>query len=80
MSSRTFECEVPIQPGFSKPCKAVFNAAGCLLIIDGMPLGDEIPEHFDVDLEGTLIGVDLEGAEHFVNPDDRDAFIAMVFG
>lgn len=78
--SRTFECEVPIQAGFSKPCKAVFNAAGCLLIIDGMPLGDEIPENFYVDLEDNMISVSLEGAEHFVIPDDREAFIAMVFG
>lgn len=78
--SRTFECSVPIQTGFETPCKAVFNSAGCLLIIDGMELGAQIPDYFYVDLEDNLISVSLEGSEHFVTPDDRDAFIAMVFG
>lgn len=78
--SSVFECEVPIQAGFEKICKAIFNSAGCLLIIDGMPVGAEIPETFQVDLEGNLISVSLENGEHFVTPDDRDAFIAMVFG
>lgn len=78
--SRTFKCDVPIQPGFESACKAVFNAGGCLLIIDGMPLGAQIPDEFEVDLEGNMIGVRLEQGEHFVVPDDRAAFIAMVFG
>lgn len=78
--SRTFTCDVPIQAGFEQQCKAIFNSAGCLLIIDGMPVGAEIPNDFQVDLEGNLISVGLEGEEHFVIPDDRDAFIAMVFG
>jgi hypothetical protein len=78
--SVTFDCIVPVQAGFKAQCKAVFNTAGCLLVIEGMELGAEIPESFVVDLEGHLISVCLENGEHYVIPDDRDAFVAMVFG
>jgi hypothetical protein len=78
--STTIKCEVPIQPGFDQPCIAVFNAAGLMLIVEGLDLGVEAPDEFSVEIEGSQFGVRREGGEHYVIPDLRDAFIAMVFG
>ncbi len=78
--STTITAKISEQEGFTKDCTAVFNATGILLIIEGNELGAKIPDEFAVEIEDSLFGVAKEGEEHYIIPDDRDAFIAMVFG
>lgn len=78
--SATVVCDVPIQAGIEKVCKAEFTIAGMLLVIDGLPLGAEIPDSFSVEIEDTSFWVSREGDEHMVSEDDRDAFTTMASG
>jgi hypothetical protein len=60
-------------------CQATFAANGQLLFAD-IPLGGELPKEFDIVLDGEEFLVSLQDDGHFICPDDRDAFIAQVFG
>ena len=56
-----------------------FSANGQLLYAD-IPFGLVLPESFEISLDGEEFLVRANGSEHFICPDDRDAFIAQVFG
>jgi hypothetical protein len=60
-------------------CTATFSANGQLLFAE-IPLGHVLPDSFEVSFDGEEFLVSLQGGEHFICPDDRDAFIAQVFG
>ena len=79
--SSTLVCDVPVQYGILDPCKATFNSAGMLLVVEGLPLGASLPEEFDVEYEGgDPLTVRLVNGEHFIIEEDKMAFTAIVFG
>lgn len=59
--------------------KVTFSANGQLLFAD-IPLGCELPDEFEVILDGDGFTVVADGQGHCVCDDDRDAFTAQVFG
>jgi len=60
-------------------CVATFSANGQLLFAD-IPLGHDLPDSIEISLDGEHFQVSLQGEDHFICADDRDAFIAQVFG
>ena len=77
----TLVVDVPVQYGILDPCKATFNSSGILLVVEGLPLGANIPDEFDVTFEdGQPMTVRREGDEHYIIEEDRMAFTAILFG
>lgn len=79
--STTLVCDVPVQYGILEPCKATFNSSGLLLVVEGLALGAQLPDEFDVQFEeGEPLTVRKQNGEHYIVEEDRTAFTAVVFG
>lgn len=76
----TINCQVPEQQGIPKACTATFTASGCCLVVNDLPLGHELPDRFTVEVEGCEFDVELQGEQHMVSNDGRNAFAALAFG
>lgn len=79
MKDTTQICTISDNQGLLSGSRATFSANGQLLFAE-IPLGSELPEEFDVTMDGDTFTVVKVESGHCICGDDRDAFTAQVFG